>query len=244
MKGGIILPPKYAAEKEWAIIKYMLYNYNESESLSNSLLMLNGLLSLEDYPLQIIDNNIVPIHNVSCFSTEWGNNDFIKTDQFLFNTCVNRCPCSKSSLPPADSITDSDMEEVASSISENESMMNENQVCNGKDNPMMSESDWFCENQSKFGDFRNIDYFYDRHILKIGDDYPEVISKYIETSDLFILCWFKNAAVSDWVLQEKTYALKVASRVPSRLKIYPLSIQPLAELPDDMKEKYNFGELK
>jgi serine/threonine protein kinase len=127
MKGEIILPPKYAAEKEWAIIKYMLYNYNESESLSNSLLMLNSLLSLEDYPLQIIDNNVVPIHNVSCFSTEFGNNNFAKTD-FLFNTCGNSveqdcCICSKVEMTGAYSITDSDMEEVAPSISENESMM-------------------------------------------------------------------------------------------------------------------------
>lgn len=91
---------------------------------------------------------------------------------------------------------------------------------------------------------QGVDYFFDRDRLKAGDVYEEKIFEYIDTSDLFILCWSKNAAQSDYVAKEKGRALLRAypqlSCKDATLKIYPISIKPRAELPDDMKEVYNF----
>ena len=94
---------------------------------------------------------------------------------------------------------------------------------------------------------QGVDYFFDRDILKAGDIYDEIIFNYIDSSDLFILCWSKNAEQSNYVKQEKDRAMKHAypqlSRQEATLKIYPLSIDPKTELPSDMIEIYNFGEL-
>lgn len=46
---------------------------------------------------------------------------------------------------------------------------------------------------------QGVDYFFDRDYLKAGDIYPKKIKDYIDTSDLFILCWSKNAAESEYV---------------------------------------------
>lgn len=74
--------------------------------------------------------------------------------------------------------------------------------------------------------------------------YEERIFEYIDTSDLFILCWSKNAAQSNYVAKEKAHALLRAypqfSRQNAKLKICPISIEPRAELPGDMKEIYHF----
>lgn len=91
---------------------------------------------------------------------------------------------------------------------------------------------------------QGIDYFYDRESLAPGDVYEEKIFDYIDSSDLFVLCWSKNAAVSDYVAKEKERALLRAypqlSHKEATLKICPISIEPRAELPNDMKEVYNF----
>lgn len=91
---------------------------------------------------------------------------------------------------------------------------------------------------------QGVDYFYDRDSLKPGDVYGEKIFDYIDKSDLFVLCWSKNAAVSDYVAKEKGHALLRAypqlSHKDATLKICPVSIEPRAELPSDMKEVYNF----
>ena len=91
---------------------------------------------------------------------------------------------------------------------------------------------------------QGVDYFYDRDSLAPGDVYEEKIFDYIDSSDLFVLCWSKNAAVSDYVAKEKGRALLRAypqlSQRDATLKICPISIEPRAELPSDMKELYNF----
>lgn len=91
---------------------------------------------------------------------------------------------------------------------------------------------------------QGVDYFFDRDRLKAGDVYEEKIFEYIDSSDLFILCWSKNAAKSNYVAKEKGRALLRAypqlSYKDATLKIYPISIEPRAEVPDDMKEIYNF----
>lgn len=91
---------------------------------------------------------------------------------------------------------------------------------------------------------QGVDYFFDRDKLKTGDVYEEKIFEYIDTSDLFILCWSKNAAQSNYVAKEKAHALLRAypqlSRQNAKLKIYPISIEPRAELPGDMSEVYHF----
>ncbi len=91
---------------------------------------------------------------------------------------------------------------------------------------------------------QGVDYFYDRDSLAPGDVYEEKIYDYIDSSDLFVLCWSKNAAASDYVAKEKGRALLRAypqlSQRDATLKICPISIEPRADLPSDMKEVYNF----
>ena len=86
-------------------------------------------------------------------------------------------------------------------------------------------------------------YFFDRHSLNPGDIYPEKIFKYIDNANLFILCWSKNAAISEWVEKERKRALENLKERSQSLHFYPINIPPKAELPDDMKETINFGEL-
>lgn len=94
---------------------------------------------------------------------------------------------------------------------------------------------------------QGVDYFYDRDSLAPGDVYEEKIFDYIDKSDLFVLCWSKNAAVSDYVAKEKERALLRAypqcSLRDATLKICPISIEPKADLPSDMKGVYNFEEI-
>ena len=95
---------------------------------------------------------------------------------------------------------------------------------------------------------QGVDYFFDRHYLKAGDIFPQVIQNYIETADLFILCWSENAAKSEYVEKEREQALslaypKVKPLEKAKLSIYPMSIEPRAELPSDMKDNYHFGEM-
>ena len=91
---------------------------------------------------------------------------------------------------------------------------------------------------------QGVDYFYDRDSLAPGDIYEEKIFDYIDSSDLFVLCWSKNAAVSEYVAKEKGRALLRAypqlSQKEATLKICPISIEPRADLPNDMKDVYNF----
>lgn len=93
----------------------------------------------------------------------------------------------------------------------------------------------------------NLEYFFDRHKLRPGDEFESKIFEYIDKSDLFILCWSKNAAESEWVTKERLYAFQkylegkgVASK---RIRIYPLSMKPTADLPTDMGNILNFGQL-
>lgn len=92
---------------------------------------------------------------------------------------------------------------------------------------------------------QGVNYFFDRHYLKPGDFFPMKIRDYIDTADLFILCWSANAARSDYVEMERKYALErsfpqVKPIEKAKLSIYPMSIEPRAELPEDMKDIYNF----
>lgn len=95
---------------------------------------------------------------------------------------------------------------------------------------------------------QGINYFFDRHYLKGGDIYPLVIQEFIKDADLFLLCWSENAANSDYVQKERAQALQLAfpNVQPSEkatLTIYPLSIEPHALLPEDMRDYYNFIEI-
>lgn len=71
------------------------------------------------------------------------------------------------------------------------------------------------------------------------------IQEFIDTADLFILCWSANAVKSDYVELERQRALKrafpqVRPIEEAKLSIYPISIEPRAELPVDMKDLYSF----
>ena len=93
-----------------------------------------------------------------------------------------------------------------------------------------------------------VDYFFDRDYLKAGDIFPLEIEKNINSADLFILCWSENAANSDYVQKERNQALdraypKVKPYEKAPLSICPLSIEPRAEIPEDMKSIYNFEQI-
>lgn len=94
---------------------------------------------------------------------------------------------------------------------------------------------------------QGVDYFFDRHYLKAGDVYPLKIKEYINSADLFILCWSKNAAESDYVTLERRQALELAypqvDMEKATITIHPISIEPHADYPSDMKEVYNFEEI-
>ena len=90
-----------------------------------------------------------------------------------------------------------------------------------------------------------IEHFFDRQYLKTGDVFPQVIQDYINSADLFVLFWSENAAKSAYVQRELALALprafpQIQPMEKARLRIYPLSIKPHADLPDDMKDTYNF----
>ena len=94
---------------------------------------------------------------------------------------------------------------------------------------------------------QGVDYFFDRHYLKAGDVYPLKIKEYINSADLFILCWSKNAAESDYVTLERRQALELAypqvDMDKATITIHPISIEPRAGYPEDMTEVYNFEEI-
>lgn len=90
-----------------------------------------------------------------------------------------------------------------------------------------------------------VPHFFDRKYLKAGDVFPQVIQDYINSADLFILCWSGNAAKSEYVKKERIQALgrafpQIRPEQEAKLRIYPLSIEPHAELPNDMKDNYHF----
>ena len=94
----------------------------------------------------------------------------------------------------------------------------------------------------------SVPHFFDRKYLKAGDVFPQVIQDYINSADLFILCWSENASKSEYVQKERLQALErafpqVQPEKDAKLRIYPMSIEPRAELPADMKNYYHFGEI-
>ena len=89
-------------------------------------------------------------------------------------------------------------------------------------------------------------HFFDRNYLKAGDVFPQVIKDYIDSADLFVLCWSENASKSEYVQKERLQAMRrafpqIKPEKAAKLRIYPMSIEPHAELPSDMKEYYHFG---
>lgn len=94
----------------------------------------------------------------------------------------------------------------------------------------------------------SVPHFFDRKYLKAGDVFPQVIQDYINSADLFILCWSENASKSEYVQKERLQALErafpqVQPENAAKLRIYPMNIEPRAELPRDMKNYYHFGEI-
>ena len=94
----------------------------------------------------------------------------------------------------------------------------------------------------------SVPHFFDRRYLKAGDVFPQVIQDYINSADLFILCWSENASKSEYVQKERLQALErafpqVRPEQAAKLRIYPMSIEPRAELPNDMRDNYHFGEI-
>jgi hypothetical protein len=93
-----------------------------------------------------------------------------------------------------------------------------------------------------------IQFFFDKITLSAGDVFNEVIMENIDKSDLFILCWSKNSADSKYVHKEVERALpraypQVKPRDVATLKFYPISIEPVEDLPDYLKDIYHFESI-
>ena len=92
------------------------------------------------------------------------------------------------------------------------------------------------------------DVFFDRDYLKAGDVFSQEIEKYIKSADLFLLFWSENAAKSEYVQKELALALprafpQIKPYEKAKLRISPLSINPYAEPPANMKETYHFEKV-
>lgn len=90
-------------------------------------------------------------------------------------------------------------------------------------------------------------FFFDQISLSGGDVFNEVIMENIDKSDLFVLCWSKNSAKSEYVRKEVERALPRAypqaqPHEEASLKFYPISIEPVAALPDYLRD-YHFESL-
>lgn len=78
--------------------------------------------------------------------------------------------------------------------------------------------------------------------------YSEETLSFIRSADLFILCWSKNAAESEYVEKERKIALELAypnckPRDIAQISIKPYNIQPYLTPPKDMIDHYHFEEL-
>lgn len=87
-----------------------------------------------------------------------------------------------------------------------------------------------------------IDFFFDLDKLKAGDKYEEIIFNYLDKADLFVLCWSKNAAESEWVTKERQKALELIEKGHD-LSIWSIIIPPEAEPPLDMIKTYHFSKI-
>lgn len=91
----------------------------------------------------------------------------------------------------------------------------------------------------------NKDYFFDRDYLTIGDIFPKEIEDYINSADLFLLFWSENAAKSEYVQKECHQALQrafpqIQPAEKAQIRICPMCIEPKAELPENMKNYYQY----
>lgn len=91
---------------------------------------------------------------------------------------------------------------------------------------------------------QGVDYFFDEHSLRTGDNYPKEIDQYISDCDVFVLCWSENAKKSSWVIRESNLALKRYQNDDNSIRIYPLSIIPKADLPPSLSDKFHFGQIE
>lgn len=87
------------------------------------------------------------------------------------------------------------------------------------------------------------DYFFDRHTLKGGDIFKDKILEYINSADLFVLCWSENAASSKWVQMELNHAMERIEKGSQTLSIYPICVPPPSPLPSLISDRYNFINL-
>ncbi len=82
-----------------------------------------------------------------------------------------------------------------------------------------------------------VDYFFDRHTLQVGDIWNKEILKYIDVADLFILCWSRNAAESEYIPKEIDRAMERAlPEEAAELKIKPYLIRPVDVFPPQLAE--------
>ena len=93
---------------------------------------------------------------------------------------------------------------------------------------------------------QNLEYFFDRHTLDPGDNFDEKIELWIRSVDLFILCWSKHAAKSEYVKKEYRQAIELSelNKQPreTSLRISPFNINPKAKPPIELA-KLHFEDL-
>lgn len=86
--------------------------------------------------------------------------------------------------------------------------------------------------------------FFDRQSLTSGEEWSPRLLREIERSDLFLLCWSRNAATSEWVERETLHAMqrrRATLRKTPNIRIRMLDGPPWAAHPQTLNE-LNFDD--
>jgi hypothetical protein len=65
-------------------------------------------------------------------------------------------------------------------------------------------------------ELQGIDYYLDQISQRVGSEWRREIENNIENADLFLLCWSRHAAASEWVAREIRWALRAQRRTAAR----------------------------
>ena len=82
----------------------------------------------------------------------------------------------------------------------------------------------------------------DQKRLKPGARFEETLLDEIADSDVFVLCWSRNAAKSDWVDKEARHAAS-CEQTAGRPDIWPKPLELPVPLPPDYLSDRHFGDL-
>jgi type VI secretion system protein ImpJ len=82
-------------------------------------------------------------------------------------------------------------------------------------------------------EIQGMEYFLDKLSLRSGSAWQTELEKHIQNSDLFLLCWSRHAATSEWVAKEIEWALRTQRQTGGQPDIRPFVLDgpPIARPP-------------